>query len=154
MTLDHKTSLKGIVHPKFKFCHLLLTLVPNLYECICSEHKGIYFEDSLWSGYFGAPLTSIVGKQYCVRQWCPRTALFPTFFRISSSVFRTKTFIQVWNYLRVSKLWQDFHFGFSHIYIQIVFRIFKQIYVMKSTGLKSSCYFVFVIFKNLNLHDC
>ncbi len=39
----------------------------------------------------------------------PRTALFPTFFRISSFVFgRTNTFIQVWNYLRVSKWWQNF----------------------------------------------
>ncbi len=40
-----------------------------------------------------------------------RTALFPTFFRISSFVFsRTNTFIQVWNYLRMSKWWQNFHF--------------------------------------------
>ncbi len=32
--------------------------------------------------------------------------MFPTFFKISSFVFsRTKTFIQVWNYLRVSKWW-------------------------------------------------
>ncbi len=54
---------------------------------------------------------SIVGKkQYYGSQWCPRTALFPSFFRISSFVFRTNTFIQVWIYLRMSKWWQDFHF--------------------------------------------
>ncbi len=45
----------------------------------------------------------------------PRTALFPTFFRISSFVFnRTKTFIQILNYLRVSKWWQNFHFWVNY----------------------------------------
>ncbi len=54
-------------------------------------------------------------KKYYGSQWCPRTALFPTFFRISSFVFsRTKTFIQVWNYLRVSKWWQNFHFWVNY----------------------------------------
>ncbi len=49
------------------------------------------------------------------KYWCPRTALFPTFVRISSFVFsRTKTFIQVWNYLRVSKWWQNFHFWVNY----------------------------------------
>ncbi len=38
-----------------------------------------------------------------------RTALFPTFSRISSFVFRTNTFIQVWKYLRLSKWWLDYH---------------------------------------------
>ncbi len=36
--------------------------------------------------------------------------LFLSFFRISSFVFRTNTFIQVWNCLRVSKWWLKFHF--------------------------------------------
>ncbi len=50
---------------------------------------------------------------------CARTALFPTFFRISSFVFsRTKTFIQVWNYLRVSKWWQNFHFWVNYPFKQ------------------------------------
>ncbi len=41
--------------------------------------------------------------------------LFPTFFRISSFVFsRTKTCIQVWNYLRVSKLWLNFQFWVNY----------------------------------------
>ncbi len=67
-----------------------------------------------WRNGFGAPLTSIV-KKYYRSQWCPRTALFPTFFRTSSFVFsRTKTFIQVWNYLRVSKWWQNFHFWVNY----------------------------------------
>ncbi len=41
---------------------------------------------------------------YYGSQWCPKTAWLQTFFKISSFVFgRTKKFIQVWNYLRVSK---------------------------------------------------
>ncbi len=55
----------------------------------------------------GASLNSIV---FIFLLWkCPKTAWLQTFFRISSFVFgRTKTFIQVWNYLRVSKWWQHF----------------------------------------------
>ncbi len=54
-------------------------------------------------------------KKYYGSQWCPRSALFPTFFKISSFVFsRTNTFIQVWNYLRVSKWWQNFHFWVNY----------------------------------------
>ncbi len=74
--------LKGIVYPKMKirssFTHP--QVVPNLYEFLCSaEHKGRYFEESLSSGCFGEPLTSIVGKQILWNQWCSRTTLFPIF---------------------------------------------------------------------------
>ncbi len=63
MTLDHKTSLKGIVHPKMKilssFTHPQVVL--NLYECLCSaEHKGRYSEECGKQSSSGAPLTSIV----------------------------------------------------------------------------------------------
>jgi len=35
-----------------------------LYKCLCSaKHKGRYFEESWKPGYFGATLTSIVGKK-------------------------------------------------------------------------------------------
>ncbi len=34
---------------------------------------------------------------YYGSQWCPKTAWLHTFFRISSFVFRTNTFIQVWS---------------------------------------------------------
>ncbi len=68
--------LKGAVHPKMKILSLFihLKLVTNLYECLCSaEHKGRYFEESVWPGCFGAPLTSIVRKKkYNGSQWCPR----------------------------------------------------------------------------------
>ncbi len=52
---------------------------------------------------------------YYGSQWCPKTAWLQTFFKISSFVFgRTKKFIQVWNYLRVSKWWQNFHFWVNY----------------------------------------
>ncbi len=63
LTLEHKTSLKGIVHPKSK---ILLSfthpqVVPNLYECVCSaEHKVRYSEEWGKQSSSGAPLTSIV----------------------------------------------------------------------------------------------
>ncbi len=52
---------------------------------------------------------------YYGSQWCPKTAWLQTFFKISSFVFsRTKKFIQVWNYLRMSKWWQNFHFWVNY----------------------------------------
>ncbi len=60
---------------------------------------------------------------YYGSQWCPKTAWLQTFFRISSFVFgRTKKFIQVWNYLRMSKWWQNFHFGWTIPLICIIRR--------------------------------
>ncbi len=105
--------LKGIVHPKMKilsFTHP--QVVPNLYECLCSaEHKGRYSEECEKQSSSGAP----VFFSYYGSQWCPKTAWLQTFFKISSFVFsRTKTFIQVWNYLRVSKWWQNFHFWVNY----------------------------------------
>ncbi len=112
----YQCILKGIVHPKMKilssFTHP--QVVPNLYECLCSaEHKGRYSEECGKQSSSGAPLTSRVFIFSCYgSQWCPKTAWLQTFFRISSFVFsRTKTFIQVQNYLRMSKWWQNFHFG-------------------------------------------
>ncbi len=110
---------KGIVHLKMKilssFTHP--QVVPSLYECLCSaEHKGRYSEECGKQSSSGAPLTSIVFfLSYYGSQWCPKTAWLQTFFKISSFVFgRTKTFIQGWNYLRVSKWWQNFHFWVNY----------------------------------------
>ncbi len=107
-------SLKGIVHPKItivsSFTHP--RVVPNLYECLCSaEHKGRYSEECGKQSKSGAPyLFSYYGSQ-----WCPKTAWLQTFFKISFFVIgRTKKFIQVWNYLRVSKWWQHFHFWVNY----------------------------------------
>ncbi len=63
-------------------------------------------------------------NKYYGSQWCPRTALFPTFFRISSFVFsRTKTFIQIWDYLRVIKWWQNFYFWVNYPFKLLRFQI-------------------------------
>ncbi len=97
--------LSSFTHPQ---------VVPNLYECVCSEHKGRYSEECGKQSSSGAPLTSIVFFSFYGSQWCPKTAWLQTFFRISSFVFRTNTFIQVWNYLRVSKWWQKFHFWVNY----------------------------------------
>ncbi len=74
VTLDHKTSLKGIVHPKIKirssFTHP--QVVPNLYGCLCSaEHKGRYSEECGNQSSSGAPLT--IDFSYYGSQWCPKT---------------------------------------------------------------------------------
>ncbi len=97
----------NVVHPKMKilasFTHP--QVVPNLYEHLCSaEHKGRYSEEWGKQSSSGAPLTSIVFfLSYYGSQWCPKTAWLQTFFKISSFVFgRTKTFIQVWNYMWVN----------------------------------------------------
>ncbi len=51
-------------------------------------------------------------------QWksmVPQNSLLQTFFKISSFVFgRTNKFIEVCNYLRVSKWWQNFHFWVNY----------------------------------------
>ncbi len=119
VTLEHKSSLKGTVHPKMKilssFTHPQVD--PNLYECVCSaEHKGRYSEECGKLSSSGAPLTStVLFFSYYGSQWCPKTAWLQTFFKISSFVFsRTNTFIQVWIYLRMSKWWQNFHFWVNY----------------------------------------
>ncbi len=67
---------------------------------IMVELKGVGLLSTIFS-YYGS-------------QWCPKTAWLQTFFRISSFVFgKTKTFIQVWNYSRVSK-WQNFQFWVNY----------------------------------------
>ncbi len=58
----NKQLVKGTVHPKMKilssFTHPQVD--PNLYECVCSEHKGRYSEEWGKQSSSGAPLTSIV----------------------------------------------------------------------------------------------
>ncbi len=45
--MNEDVVLKGTVHPKMKiqssFTHPQVD--PNLYECVCSEHKGRYSEE-------------------------------------------------------------------------------------------------------------
>ncbi len=76
----------------------------------CWKQRKIFWR--MWETEpFWAPLTSIVFISYYGSQLCPKTACLQTFFKISSFVFiRTNKFIQVWNYLRVSKRWQILFF--------------------------------------------
>ncbi len=86
----------------------------------------IYFH-SIFFSYYGS-------------QWCPKTAWLQTFFKISSFVFsRTKKCIQVWNYLRVSKWWQNFHFWVNYpvksfkwaITVKLLINVNKFIYCLQ-----------------------
>ncbi len=116
-----KYEVKGIVHPKMKmlssFTHP--QVVPNLYECLCSaEHKGRYYVGNImWETewFWGTIDFHSMFFSYYGSHCCTKTAWLQTFFRIYSFVFgRTQTFIQVWNYLRVSKWWQHFHFWVNY----------------------------------------
>ncbi len=62
--------LSSFTHPQ---------VVPNLHEFLCSaEHKGRYFEESLYPGCFGATLTSIVGKKNTMEvNGAPELLCFP-----------------------------------------------------------------------------
>ncbi len=96
-------------------------------------------------------------------QWCPRTALFPTFFRIPSFVFsRTKTFIQVWNYLRVSQWWQNFHFWVNYLfktgwmYIVLTFNCFVANQYVKQHLFSPRPWIIFLVSKTCfeNFQNC
>ncbi len=114
VTLDHKTSLKGIVHPKMKilssFTHP--QVVPNLYEFLCSaEHKGRYSEECGKQSSSVAPLTSIVFFFYYRSQWCPKTAWLQTFFKISSAEQRNSyRFGTTWGWVNDDRI---FIFGWT-----------------------------------------
>ncbi len=108
-------DLKETVHPKMKilssFTHpqvdqtCMNVFVLNTKEDILkNEGNRAVFFSYYWS------------------QWCPKTAWLQTFFRISSFVFRTNTFIQVWIYLRMIKWWQNLHF-----WVHCLFKLFIQI---------------------------
>ncbi len=87
-----------------------------LTQCSTTEpHRNTFWRKFVTRLFWGT--IDFGAKKYYGSQWCPRTALFPTFFRISSFVFsRTKTFIQVWNYLRGGggELWQNCHFWVNY----------------------------------------
>ncbi len=56
-------------------------VVPNLYECVCSEHKGRYSEEYEKQSSSGAPLTSIV---FFFLQWksmVPQNSLVTNFLQ-------------------------------------------------------------------------
>ncbi len=83
---------------------------PLLISLYCRSQRKIFWRKFVTKLFWGTIDFHRKKYIYYGRQWCPRNALFPIFFKISSFVFsRTKTFIQVLNHLRGSKLWQNFH---------------------------------------------
>ncbi len=97
-----KIKIKGTVHPKMKimssFTHP--QVFPNLYECVCPEHRGRYSEECGKQSSSGAPLTSIVFVFPLWKSMVPKTVWLQSFFKISFFVLRHS---YKWNYLWVSK---------------------------------------------------
>ncbi len=125
-------------------------VVTYLYECICSaEHKGRYSEECGKQQFWGT-IDIHIFSPYYGSQWCLKTSWLQTFFKISSFVFgRTKTFIQVWNYLRVInadiKLWQDFHFlvnyPFNHTSLYLNINWIGARLILKVTQTNIRCFY-------------
>ncbi len=66
-------TLKWKFPQKWKLSLTWPQVIPNLYEFLCyAEHKGRYFEESLYPGCFGTPLTSIVGKKIRWKSMVPQ----------------------------------------------------------------------------------
>ncbi len=63
---------------------------------------------------------------HCI--FCPYNGhqWLPTFFKMSSLIFgRTKKVIQIWNYIRVSKWWQNFYFGVNYPFNEAAAHVFS-----------------------------
>ncbi len=114
-------TLKGIVHPKMKilssFTQVHTQVLPSSsskpvwISLFCRTQRKIFWRKFVTRLFWHIVDFHSRKKKYYGSQRCPRTALFPTFFKISSFVFsRTKTFIQVWKYLRGSKWWPYLYF--------------------------------------------
>ncbi len=74
---------------------------PNLYECVCSEHKGRYSEVSEKLSSSGAPLTSIVLFFFTIEvNGAPKQ---PDYKLSSEYLPVCSEQRQVWKYLRESK---------------------------------------------------
>ncbi len=112
--------LKGIVHLKMKilssFTHP--QVFPNLYECLCStEHNGIYSEECGKQSSSGALLTSIIYIFFHTMEvnGAAKQPVTNFLFRIYFFVFsRINKQIQVWNYMKVSKWWQNFNYWVNY----------------------------------------
>ncbi len=96
-------------------------VVPNLYECVCSaEHKGRYSEECGKQSSSGAPLTSIVYIFFLTMEVNgapkqPDYKLSSKYLPLCSAEKKIKI-IQVWNYLRLSKWWRNFHFWVNYLF--------------------------------------
>ncbi len=109
------SDLKGIVHPKMKilssFTHP--QVVPNLWMSLfCWTKEDIL--KNVGKEQSGAPLTSIVFFFLLWKSIVPQNSLVTNFLQNLPLCSQNKEFIQVWNYLRVSKWWHNFHFWVNY----------------------------------------
>ncbi len=112
-----RDRLKGIVHPKMKILSSFTQpqIVPTCMNVFVLLNTRQIFWRKFVTRLFWGTIDFHRGKKILWKSMVPQNCSFPTFFKISSFVFsRTKTFIQVWNYLRVSKWWQNFHFWVNY----------------------------------------
>ncbi len=109
-------KIKGIVHQKIKIIYSLFTHhQPVWMSLFCWTQRKIFWRMWETEQFWGTIDFHSIFFSHYGSQWCPKTAWLQTFFNIYSFVFgRTKKFIQVWNYLRVSKWWQNFHFWVNY----------------------------------------
>ncbi len=98
-----KPALKGTVHLKMKilssFTHPQVD--PNLYECVCSEHKGRYSEE--W-GTQSSVFSSTIEVNGAPKQ------LITNFLQNIFVCVQNKHIHTGLIYLRMSNWWQNFHF--------------------------------------------
>ncbi len=96
VTLVHKTSLKGTVHPKMKFCHYYSpssSSKPAWMSLFYRIQRKIFWRKFVIRLFWGTTDFHSRNKNTMEVNGAPE--LFPTFFRITSFVFgRTKTFIR------------------------------------------------------------
>ncbi len=91
--------IRGIVPPKMKMIYSPSSSKPVWTSLFCRTQRKILWRKIVSRLFWGTIDFHSRKKKYYGSQCCLRTALFSTFFRISSFVFsRTKTFTQVWNY--------------------------------------------------------
>ncbi len=122
-TLECFDSLKGIVQPKMRIL-ALFTLIPSscskpvwiyFFYCFCWAQKKTFWRMLVTKQLLVAIDFHSIFFPYYGSQWLPSIVRLPTFFKTSSFVFNsTNKFIQVWNNLMVSKLWQNFHFWLNY----------------------------------------
>ncbi len=123
--------LSSFTHPQ---------VFPNLYDCLCSAgHTWRYSEECGKQSRSGAPLTSIVLIFLLLwKSMVPQNSLVTNFlqniFLLCSA--EKRLFIQVWNYLRVSKWWQNCHFWVNYTSkISFFFSVFFFIIIVEQHSL-------------------
>ncbi len=112
-------------NPKWKFRSLFThpRVVPNLYECplFCWTQRR-YFEECGKQSSSGALLTSIVFNFFILwKSILLQNSLVTNFLQnIFLCVRQKQSFIQVCDYLMMSKWWQNFHFWMNYPFKHII----------------------------------